>query len=258
MNEREKPPPRDHRQEMTNQVISLPESGTAPWQQPWEGGDGGLPYNPTTNKPYRGGNVLGLMITSMVRGYTDPRFCTFKQALDNGWCVRKCEKGSKIEYWEPKLGSKDEGADEDEKRSRLIHRVYTVFNAQQIEGIPPLHIVPRKPFEIIDAAENALKASGADIRHGGAKAYYSPRTDHIQMPPRECFVDEAHYYSTALHELAHWTGAKDRLDRTQEKGAFGTPEYAKEEIRADMASLFLSAELGIPYDPVDQAGYISN
>ena len=258
MNDREKPPPRDHRQEMTNQIISLLESGTAPWQQPWQGGDTGMPMNPTTGKEYRGGNVLGLMISSMVRGYTDPRWMTFKQALDNGWRVRKGEKGSRIEYWESKPGNKAEDAPDDEKHSRLIHRVYTVFNAQQIEGIPTLHVEPRKPFEIIEAAENALKASGADIRHGGAKAYYSPRTDHIQMPDRHCFVDEAHYYSTALHELAHWTGAKGRLDRTGEKGAFGSPEYAKEEIRADMASLFLSAELGIPYDPVDQAGYISN
>lgn len=208
---------------MTDQVVALLESGTAPWQQPWTGESGGRPANPTTGKEYRGGNVLSLMISSMVRGYTDPRFCTFKQALDQGWCVRKGEKGTRIEFWEPKPGNKAEGASEDEQKSRLIHRVYTVLNAQQIEGIPSLHVEPRKPFEVIEAAEAVLKASGADIPHGGAKAYYSPRGDYIQMPAKDCFVDEAHYYSTALHELAHWTGAKNRLDRTSEKGAFGSP-----------------------------------
>src|ERR1700733_12735402 len=104
-NTNDKPPPRDHRQEMTDEIIRSLELGTAPWQQPWEGGESGMPYNPTTNKQYRGGKVFGLMITSMVRGYTDLRFCTFKQALDNGWCVRKGEKGTRIEFWEPKPGN---------------------------------------------------------------------------------------------------------------------------------------------------------
>jgi antirestriction protein ArdC len=207
-------------------------------------------------KPYRGGNVLGLIIASMARGYTDPRFCTFKQCVDNGWQVRKGEKGSQIEFWDVKPGDK-EAATDDEKHSRMIHRVYTVFNAQQIDGIPPLHVEPRKPFEVIEAGEKVLKDSGADIRHGGAKAYYSPSTDHIQMPPKDCFVDEPHYYSTALHELTHWTGASHRLNRDI-RHPFGSPGYAQEEIRADLASLFMAAELGIPYDPKDQAAYIHN
>jgi antirestriction protein ArdC len=256
-NMNDKPPPRDYRQEVTDQVIKLLESGTSPWQRPWEGGElGGTPYNPTTMKPYRGGNTLNLMIASMARGYTDPRFCTYKQALDNGWQVRKGEKATAIEFWDVKPGDKEAETD-DGKHSKMIHRVYSVFNAQQIDGIPPLHVEPRKPFEIIEAGEKVLKDSGADIRHGGSKAYYSPRTDHIQMPPKECFVSEPKYYQTALHELTHWTGAKGRLDRDLSH-PFGSPGYAKEEIRADLSSLFLSAELGIPYDPKDQASYIHN
>ena len=101
-----------------------------------------------------------------------------------------------------------------------------------------------------------LANSGADIRHGGGKAFYSPAGDYVQMPPRECFVDEPAYYATALHELAHWTGAKHRLNRLTDKQPFGSPEYAKEEIRADLSSLFLAAELGIPYDPKDQAAAV--
>src|ERR1700722_19780872 len=110
----DKPPPqRDYRQEVTDQVIKLLESGTAPWQKPWEAGElGGTPYNPTTMKPYRGGNVLGLMITSMARGYTDPRFCTYKQCLDNGWQVRKGEKGTGIEFWDVKPGDKEAEGDD--------------------------------------------------------------------------------------------------------------------------------------------------
>jgi putative DNA primase/helicase len=155
-----------------------------------------------------------------------------------------------------KPGDKEAEGDDD-KRGKMIHRVYTVFNAQQIEGIPPLTVEPRKPFEVIEAGERILKDSGADIRHGGAKAYFSPRTDHIQMPPKECFTDEPRYYQTALHELTHRTGAKHRLDRDLSH-PFGSPGYAQEEIRADLSSLFLSAELGIPYDPKDQASYSHN
>jgi antirestriction protein ArdC len=170
VNDKPPPPPRDHRQEVTNEVVRLLEAGTSPWQQPWTA-DLSMPMNPTTGKAYRGGNVISLMIASMVRGYSDPRFMTFLQAEQKGWHVRKGEKGTRIEFWEPKPGNHDEGADDDEKRSRLIHRVYSVFNAQQIEGIPPIEVKERKPFEVIEAAEAAIKASGAEIHHGGAKAY---------------------------------------------------------------------------------------
>lgn len=258
-NSQDKPPPRDYRAEVTADIIKMLEEGTAPWQKPWEAGElGRSPFNPTTNKPYHGGNILNLMISSMRHGYSDPRWLTYKQAADKGWQVRKGEKSTRIEFWETKPGNKDEGADDNEKRSRLIHRVYSVFNAEQIDGIPPIHIEPRKPFEVIEAGERMLANSGADIRHGGGRAFYSPKGDYIQMPPRECFTDEPHYYSTVLHELAHWTGAGHRLNRLSEKAPFGSPEYAKEEIRADLASLYLAAELGIPYDPKDQAGYIQN
>jgi antirestriction protein ArdC len=250
------PPPRDFRKEVTDDIIRMLEEGTSPWQRPWEAGEmGRTPYNAVTNKPYRGGNVLSLMISSLRHGYTDPRFCTYKQAQEHGWQVRKGEKATPIEFWDVKPGSKD---DDDDRHVRMVHRTYSVFNAQQIEGIPPLVIEPWKPFEIIEAGEKVLKDSGADIRHGGGKAYYSPGTDHIQMPPRECFADEPRYYSTALHELTHWTGAEHRLNRLSKNAPFGSPEYAKEEIRADLSSLFLSAELGIPFDPKDQAGYIQS
>jgi antirestriction protein ArdC len=256
----DKSPPRDYRKEVTDDIIKMLEEGTAPWQKPWSEGElGRTPFNATTMKPYRGGNVLGLMIAGMRKGYTDPRWLTYKQAQDHGWQVRKGEKSTGIEFWDIGRGQGDEGeSDADKPRSRMIHRVYSVFNAAQIDGIPPLELIARKPFEVIQAGEDMLRNSGADIRHGGDKAFYSPRSDHIQLPPKECFTDEPHFYSTALHELAHWTGAKHRLNRLTDNRPFGSPEYAKEEIRADLSSLFLSAELGIPYDPKDQASYIQS
>src|SRR5579862_3732432 len=179
---------RDYRQEVTNDIIALLEKGTAPWQRPWHEGElGRAPYNPVTGKNYRGGNILSLMIASMRKGYTDPRFCTFKQALDQGWHVRKGEKASRVEFWDVGRAKEDEGeSDADKPRTRLIHKTYAVFNAQQIEGIPPLELPQRKSFEVIQAGEDMLRNSGADIRQGGAKAYYSPATDHIQLPPKEC------------------------------------------------------------------------
>ncbi len=251
-------PPHDHRREVTDRVIKLLEDGTAPWLKPWKDAPLHLPVNPTTGKNYRGGNVFGLLIDSMERGYIDPRFCTYRQAAEKGWQVRKGEKGMRIEFWEVKPGraGPDDG-DDDKPHSRLIHRTYTVFNGQQIDGIPPFAIEPRKPFEIIEAGERILTDSGADIRHGGSKAFYRPSTDHIQLPPKDAFVDEPAYYGTACHELAHWTGHKSRLNRLADEHRFGTPEYAKEEIRADMAALYLCAETGIPTNPEQTAGYVS-
>lgn len=255
----DKPPPRDYRQEVTNDIIRLLESGSAPWQKPWEGGSI-MPMNPTTGKAYRGGNVLALMISGMRKGYGDPRWMTYKQASDKDWQVRKGEKGTQIEFWEAKTGSQDEGEADEQQRSRLIHRVYTVFNAQQIDGIPPIVIEPLKPFEIIEAGEHILAGCGADIRHGGDRAYYNRRTDHVQLPPKECFTDAPGYYGTACHELAHWSGHPSRLNRPTltESYRFGDQQYAKEELVADLASCFMAAEKGIPYNPAQTAAYVGS
>jgi antirestriction protein ArdC len=211
--QQDKPPPRDHRQEVTNDIIKLLESGAAPWQKPWESGSR-MPMNPTTGKVYRGGNVLALMIAGMRKGFSDPRWLTYKQAADHEWQVRKGEKGTQIEFWEVGRVKEDEGeSDADKPRSRMIHRVYIVFNAEQIDGIPPIVIEPRKQFEVIEAGEHILANSGADIRHGGDKAFYSRRSDHVQLPNKEDFVDAPAYYGTACHELAHWSGHPAWLNR---------------------------------------------
>jgi len=261
----DKPPPRDYRQEVTDDIIRLLEEGTAPWQKPWESGQAGrMLYNPTTNKPYRGGNVLALMIGGMRKGYCDPRWMTYKQASDNGWQVRKGEKATRIEFWETAGGSKNKHAEgeEDGKRPRLIHRVYSVFNAQQIDGIPPLHLEPRKSFEVIEAGERILANSGAEIRHGGDRAFYTRGGDYIQLPDKEQCVDAPAYYATGCHELVHWTGAGHRLNRdtlTKSRGFNAADEhYAREELIAEIGSMMLAAETGLPHDPSQHAAYVAS
>jgi antirestriction protein ArdC len=261
MNPNDKPPPRDYRRQVTDDIIRMLEEGTAPWQKPWKAGEaGGFPFNPTTQKPYRGGNVLSLMIAGMRRGYSDPRWMTYRQAAEKGWQVKKGEKAAQIEFWESKSANKDGEDSEDEKRSRLIHRVYSVFNAEQIDGIPPLAVKKREPWEVCEAAERIMENSGADIRYGGGRAYYRKDTDHIQLPPRECFADAPGFYGTSTHELIHWTGAEKRLNRptlTQSK-SYGDDSYAAEELRAEIGSMMLAAELGIPHDPSQHAAYVAS
>src|SRR5271166_5192101 len=148
----DKPALRDFRQEVTDNIVRMLERGVAPWQKPWEPAASslGIPFNPNSERAYRGGNAIHLMATGLQRGYEDTRWMTYKQAADNGWQVRRGEKGTQIEYWEVKQasdktqpsgpnGSGDpaSGSTTDAEKSRLIHRVYTVFNAQQIERIPP-------------------------------------------------------------------------------------------------------------------------
>jgi antirestriction protein ArdC len=256
--------PRDYRAEVTADIIKMLEQGTAPWQRPWESGHAGaMPYNPTTNRPYRGGNVLALAIAAMRKGFDDPRWCTYRQAAEKRWQVRKGEKASNIEFWEAGRGKEDEGeSDADKPRSRLIHRVYSVFNAQQIEGIPPIHVEPRKPFEVIESGEKILHDSGAEIRHGGDRAFYTRSGDYIQLPHKEQFHDAPSYYATGCHELIHWTGNEKRLNRetlTKSRGINAADEhYAREELSAELGSWLLSLETGLPHNPDQHAAYIAS
>jgi antirestriction protein ArdC len=274
----DKPALRDFRQEVTDNIVRMLERGVAPWQKPWEPGASslGIPFNPNSERAYRGGNAIHLMATGLQRSYEDPRWMTYKQASDNGWQVRRGEKGTQIEYWEVKQasdktqpsrpngggdGTAATGNNSDAEKSRLIHRVYTVFNAQQIERIPPHTPKQQTIFEAVQAGEQILKNSGANIAHDQAdRAFYSRSLDSIHLPPKDSFKDAAAYYGTALHELAHWTGHPSRLDRSTltESYRFGDANYAKEELRAELASVFLAAQRGIPHNPEQHAAYVNS
>jgi antirestriction protein ArdC len=260
------PPKRDHRQEVTDSIVKLLEEGLAPWQKPWQGV--GLPVNPTTEKAYRGGNAVHLLATAVSRAYDDPRWMTYKQAAQNDWQVKKGEKGTHIEFWEVK-GKADgkeppderNGDADEEPDRRFIHRIYTVFNAKQIDGIPPHNAKDRTSFEAVDTGDQILANSGAQINHDQAdRGFYNRASDTIHLTPKEAFNDAPGYYGTALHELAHWTGHPSRLNRStlNESYRFGDPAYAKEELRAELASLFIAAETGIPHDPSNHAAYVGS
>ncbi|MBV8810262.1 MAG: DUF1738 domain-containing protein, partial [Acidobacteriaceae bacterium] len=261
------------RQEVTDRIIVMLESGVAPWQKPWDPAEAaiGMPINPTTARAYRGGNAVHLMATGLRHGYDDPRWMTYRQAADHGWQVRRGEKGTQIEFWEVKPSrtahSRPEvrDGDSDEKRerpeARLIHRVYTVFNAKQIQAIPQYEPRQRTPFEVVQSAESILENSGAALRHDQAdRAFYNRSSDTIHLPPKTAFKEASGYYGTALHELAHWTGHPSRLNRVtlNESYRFGDTNYAKEELRAELASVFLAAERGIPHDPEQHAVYVGS
>jgi antirestriction protein ArdC len=272
------PAKRDFRREVTDRVISMLETGVAPWQKPWNPADASLemPMNPTTGKAYRGGNAIHLMATGLQREYGDPRWMTYRQAAVSGWQVRRGEKGTQIEFWEVKAGSDKRSepihAEEEDghqpavvpdegRGSRLIHRVYTVFNAGQIECISAWTPIERSTFEAAEAGERILRNSGATILHDQLdRAFYNRVADTIHLPPKYAFKDAAGYYGTALHELAHFSGHPSRLNRVTltESYRFGDISYAKEELRAELASLFLAAERGIPHDPEQHAAYVSS
>jgi antirestriction protein ArdC len=258
---------RDFRREVTDQMIQMLETRTAPWQKPWKAGALGLPFNPTTQNAYRGGNAIHLMGTGLERGYDDPRWLTYKQAAENGWQVRKGEKGTQIEYWEyPSRKSPDKDPEQPgdrtrDKEERPVHRVYTVFNGSQIDGIEPYRPKEHPEWEVVRGGEEILQNSGAKILHDrNDEAFYDRATDFVHLPPKAAFEKAADYYGTALHELGHWTGHPERLNRHTLDGSyrFGDPNYAKEELRAELTSVFLAAERGIPHDTQRHAAYVSS
>lgn len=265
---------KDYRQVLTDKLIEQLEAGTAPWQKPWDAREGGerLPYNPTTEKPYRGANSLYLTAVAADKGYADPRWATYKQAEAEGWQVRKGEKGSLVEYWKfsetkPELDAKGKPVIGEDGQPKTVEvmlespRVFraVVFNAQQMDNVPELSKAPRMyEWDPMERAEQIMKSSGAKVFHDqNDRAFYSPSKDEIHLPARDQFKDQTAYYSTALHELGHWTGHESRLKR-EFGGAFGSAEYAKEELRAELSSYFMADKLGVPHEPGQHAAYVKS
>lgn len=254
---------------VAEKLIDALEKGTAPWQKPWSAGAADfLPHNPTTGKRYRGINALMLA----AQGRDDTRWMTYKQAQGQGAQVRKGERGTPVQYWQ--YADRQERRDDQGKpvldpatgkpvmdEVRLERpKVFTaiVFNAEQIDGLPPPAERPPVAWNPIEKAEAILAASGADIRHSHqGSAFYAPGRDFIQLPHKEHFGEAAGYYATALHELGHWTGHPSRLERDLAH-PFGSEGYAKEELRAEIASLILGNDLGIGHDPGQHAAYVKS
>jgi antirestriction protein ArdC/phage/plasmid primase-like uncharacterized protein len=256
-----------HEQVAENLIEQL-KKGVAPWQKPWEPGDllAVLPVNPTTGKRYRGINSLNLMS----RAYTDPRWLTYKQAVSLGAQVRKGEKSTLVQYWKftderirtddnnnPVLNNEGNPIKEQVRLERPRVFYASAFNAEQVDNLPELSI-KAPDWDPLERAEHILQASHAVIRHGEAdRAFYRPSTDSIHLPHKHQFPTPDRYYATALHELGHWTGHELRLNRDLSH-PFGSEGYAKEELRAEIASMLLSGELGIGHDPGQHVAYVSS
>jgi len=244
---------RDLYQEVTARIVAQMEAGVIPWSQDWKTGSAPVPMNAISNRPYSGINVL-LFWLALEDGHGKPRYLTFNQAKACGGNVRKGEHGRKVYFFKP-LIVKDKSSGED-KQIPMI-REYTVFNVAQCDGLPEqvFHgeiVAPQNKDAREALADDFIRSTGADFREGVGKPCYIPSRDFVSMPPFEAFKSCPTFYSTAFHELIHWTGHKKRLDRDF-SGRFGTQAYAAEELVAEMGAAFLNAEFGFNNEPSNAA-----
>lgn len=254
-------------EKITNRIVRELEQGTRPWLRPWSAEHAAgritrpLRFN---GVPYQGINVIMLWSEAFAKGYSAPIWMTFKQALELGGHVRKGEKGSLVVYADRiRRTEVDENTGEEAEREIPFLKGYTVFCADQIEGLPErfyaLAQLRLDPVQRIEHVETFFAATGAAIRHGGNQAYYSVTHDHVQMPPFEAFRDAQSYYATLAHECTHWTRHGSRLDREFGRKRFGDEGYAMEELVAELGSAFLCADLELCLQPrEDHAAYIAS
>jgi antirestriction protein ArdC len=231
---------------ITDRIITSLEAGVIPWRQEWRtsGKNTGLPYNLVSGKPYRGINVFSLFCS----GYASKGWCTYKQAQELGYQVRKGEKSSPVVFW--KFPDKKKVA-VDGKDATPFCKPYAVFNIEQLDGVPselPFEVIEFDPIEECERVTAAFMASASHptLGHGGDRAYFRQSTDHVQMPERSTFNSAGGYYATLFHEFAHSTGIESRCNRSelQAIAAMGDSNYSKEELTAEFASAFLCAETG--------------
>ena len=243
----------DLREEITNKVISLMEEHGSDWTKPWLV-NSGMPINVVSRNEYSGINIMMLAMSQMPTN----EWGTYRQWLAKDAQVKKGEKGTHIIFYK-NIGNLD---DDGKIRTIPMMRNYTVFNSSQVEGYEIETPEPKGLGEKMDDVEEFIGNSGANIIDG-AMAYYSPSDDKIRIPDVEYFFETSTsseiecYYSTLLHELTHWTGAKHRLDRDL-KNKHGSKDYAKEELVAELGATFLGIQLGIHNEPrVDHAKYLN-
>ncbi len=255
---------RDHYQELTDRIIAALEAGTRPWQKPWDPNKAvgpSTPINAATGRRYRGINTLILGMSSLAFASNDPRFCTYRQAAEKGWQIRRGEKGTTVYFFKQlTIGDHDSPESEEDHTRRIpLMRSFTVFHASQIDGIPAFvaPTVEEAPWRRPEAVDIILRNSKAVIRIGGDRAFYSPSTDHISLPQESAFDSPEDWASVALHELAHFSAAPHRLNRDL-SGRFGSEAYAREELVAVLSSLIIGTELNLPTDIPNHASYIES
>ena len=256
-------------------LIAQIEAGTAPWTQAWQPGERERPYNLKTGKSYRGGNSTWLASVAQMRGYQDERWGTYRQIAEAGGQVRRGQKGASIIYWqwERKQAERDaNGAPRLDGEGRPVYRttklerprtyMYTVFNAEQAGGLPTRPVRAAGPqWERSERVEKLFKNCGAEREHACQdRVYYDLGRDLIVLPHREQFPNPAGYYQSALHELGHWTGHPERMDRESlvegiQQGPKSS-EYAREELRAEISSMITGDRLDVGHDGSRSAAYV--
>ena len=231
---------------VTTQIIEAIEKGVGTWKMPWHttGRDVFAPINVSSRKPYRGINTLCLWAAAQAKSYTSGEWGTYRQWQDLGAQVRRGERATTVVFWKfsNTAAESQDGAEEQTGSNggpRLVFvKGYSVFNAAQVQSYVAKPQPSRPASERIEDADGFFQTIGATVRHGGNRAYYSPSSDHIQMPVFEAFDERLDYYSTLAHEHTHWTGMPGRCDRQLGK-RFGDNAYAAEELVAELGAAFL-------------------
>ena len=253
-------------EEITDKIIAELEAGRIPWVQPWGTAAAkaplAMPQNAVTRRRYSGINVLILWGAVIERGFSGQSWLTFRQALSLGGNVRKGERGTTVVYADrfvPNDERRRAAETGEEAQAIPFLKRFTVFNTDQCEGLPVdvASVAPPPPPGLIEPqAEALIAATGAEFRIGGARAFYSPSGDFVQVPPPQAYFEPINWHRTAFHELSHWSGAACRLGRDL-SGSFGSKSYAREELVAEIAGAFICASLGI-VPTVRHADYIGS
>jgi antirestriction protein ArdC len=234
---------------INNMIIEKLQNGRMPWKQTWN--NYGPARNYVSKKAYRGINALILSNTE----YEYPLFLSFLQTKELGGYIRKGSKSLEVIYW------KTLEFENDDKIKRIpFLRYYNVFNVECVEGIK-LKLPAKYINDSIECCENIVNEmpSKPVIDHGGDEPYYNWKEDRVKVPHRENFILSDEYYATLFHELAHSTGHVSRLNREEcmKPSIYGSRDYCKEELVAEIATCFLCAEAGISNNTIDNsAAYI--
>ena len=251
---------------VTNAIIADLEKGIRPWHRPWNAEHAAGRINRplrANGQPYKGINVLMLWEAAARQGFAAPVWITFRQAKELNASVKKGEKGSLVVYADRLTRSDSSEDGEAAERSVYFMKGYTVFNVEQVEGLPAHYYATASatldPVQRIEQADWFFANTGADIRHGGNRAYYAPAQDYVQLPPFVAFEDCESYYATMVHELTHWTKHPARLDRQLGGKRFSDEGYAREELVAEIGAAFLCCDLEITSAPrEDHAAYLAD
>lgn len=251
-------------EDVTRQIMACLENDTKPWECPWDctTSAGLMPMNASTGMPYTGVNVLLTWIAAQDQGFGSPLYLTFKQAQALGGNVRKGSKGTRLIFFKPVTRAEKADSDEESTVTIPVIRKFVVFNLDQIVGLKIEELksncsMQKTALQPIEQAEAILKACPVVIIEAGTKAFYSPNFDTIHLPDPSRYSRSEDRYATALHEAAHMTGHKRRLDRDL-TGVHGSKSYAFEELVAEIASAYLCSHLKLKGEIIDHASYIDH